>query len=62
MPPPRYLALMRQQRDAYKTATWDLIAANVKGPFLVAAGTLSKKERELIKDKYSGFNESFDAT
>lgn len=60
----RYLSLIQQQRDAYKTATWDLIAAIIKGPFLGAAagGALSKKEREVIKDKYSGFNESFDAT
>lgn len=59
--PIRYLSLIQTKREEYKKVTWDHIVEyiNLESAIDVSGG-LSKKQREAIKDKYSGFNEAFD--
>eukprot|EP00041_Stephanoeca_diplocostata_P025564 m.671625 g.671625 ORF g.671625 m.671625 type:complete len:744 (-) comp22775_c0_seq4:15-2246(-) len=57
----KYLSLIQTKREEYKKVTWDHIVEYVSLDAAIdVSGGLSKKQREAIKDKYSGFNEAFD--
>eukprot|EP00040_Diaphanoeca_grandis_P027982 m.160530 g.160530 ORF g.160530 m.160530 type:complete len:719 (-) comp31183_c0_seq1:458-2614(-) len=57
----RYLDLIRKEREQYTKSTWDAIAVFLADPKIEGSGTLLRKTKDAIKNKYSGFNDGFDA-
>jgi len=57
----RYLAMIQEQSTAYRQHSWDSLIAHIQIDESINTMHMQKRERESIKERYSKFNDGFEA-